>query len=394
MHPALGFALACLLAPTAAPLLAQGDPPLVFRARMSGDQVLPTRSGNELAFADLLLDPLSGALLARVEAPFGTATGAFARVRRGAPGEFPRDIVMVLAQVDPFTFAGELPTPLPAEVDELRRGEWHVELLPPPSVGTTPLLRGALHTGQNGFYFSGEGAQALPPTASPGRFSGNFGFSPDGRATFTIFANCSSPILGATIRFGDANAESSPPLVQITPSINGTSALFLGSSPPLTEAQRARFQQGRVWMTIATQAHPDTAAQPGGELRGTARATSVEYGAGRGANGFAPRVVNLFAWSPGAMLWIDIDHVPTGGTYTTGFVLASLAPLRLPLPGIGELWTDPSRMIALPLPSSGLLIGSVPVGIQPGLWVYLQFLGVGPLSEFYVSPGLAVQTVW
>ncbi|MBL8899072.1 MAG: hypothetical protein JNM84_15640 [Planctomycetes bacterium] len=377
--------------------LAVGAPQLsaqrIWRARLSGDQVIPPRQGNALAFADLLLDPGSGALLAQVEAPLGTAAGSFARVRRGAPGEIPAEILIVLSAVDPYRFRGSLPTPLPAQLDELARGEWHVELLPPPNIGSTPLLRGALHVGQDSFHFSGDGAQALPPTASTGRFSGNFGFSPDGRATYTIFANAGSPVLHATLRFGDATRETES-LFTLLPSIGGNGALFLGSTPALSEAQRARFQAGKVWLTIATQAFPDSATQPGGEMRGTLRAAMLEYGVGSGANGYAPRVLNFFPWSPGSLLWMGVQHDPTGGSFIVGFFCASLAPLYLPLPGLGELWIDPTQALVIPRPSSGMLQGTVPIGVQPGLWVYLQFIGLGPQAEPYVSPGLAVQTVW
>ncbi|MBK9388551.1 MAG: hypothetical protein IPN34_27380 [Planctomycetes bacterium] len=384
-------AFLCLAAAsTSLPLSAQS----VWRARLSGDQVIPPRQGNELAFADLFLDPGSGALLARVDAPAGTAAGAFARVRRGAPGALPAESLFVLSAVDPYRFSGALPSPTPAQLAELARGEWHMELLPPPSLGSTPLLRGALHVGQDAFHFSGDGAQALPPTASSGRFAGNFGFAPDGRATYTIFANAGSPVLHATLRFGDATRESNEPLFTMLPTIGGSGALFLGSTPALSEAQRARLQEGQVWLTIATQAHPDTVAQPGGELRGTLRATAVEYGSGQGANGFAPRLLNLFPWSPGSLLLLGVQHDPSGGTFAAGFVCASLAPLFLPLPSLGDLWIDPTQALVLPLPSSGLLQGSVPVGVQRGLWIYLQFLGLGPQAEPYVSPGLAVQTVW
>jgi hypothetical protein len=391
MRRTLFAACLCLAAVSSAvPLHAQR----IWRARLSGDQVIPPRQGNALAFADLFLDPGSGALLARVDAPLGTAAGSFARVRRGAPGELPAEIVIVLSALDPYRFTGALPSPLPGQLAELARGEWHMELLPPPNVGSTPLLRGALHVGQDAFFFSGDGAQALPPTASAGRFSGNFGFSPDGRATFTILAEAGSPVLHATLRFGEARSESSEGIFTLVPAFGGPTALFLGSTPALSEAQRARFQEGKVWLTVATQAHPDTAAQPGGELRGTLRATMLEYGAGQGANGSAPRITNFFPWSPGSLLWIGVQHVPTGGTYVVGYLCASLAPLYLPLPGLGELWIDPTQTLVLPLPSSGILQGSVPIGVQRGLWIYLQFVGLGSQAEPYLSPGLAVQTVW
>lgn len=374
----------------APPLCAQ----FAFRARLSADQVVPWRSGNELAFGSFFLDPLSGALQARVDAPFGTPPGSFARIRKGAPGVLPTGTVLTLPSVTAYHFAADLPQPTPSDIAELRAGLWHIELMPPPSISNEPLLRGAIHDGADSFYFSGNGAQALPPTASTGRFSGSFGFTPDGRATYTIFAQASSPVLRATIRIGDRNLESTPDLLVLAPTFGGNNALFLGSTAPLSEATRARFQCSRVWMTIVTQNHPDTSTQLGGELRGTMRATAIEYGTGVGANGHPPHIINTFPWTPGGLLLIDIDHIPTGSTFNAGIFCVGTAPLHLPLPNFGDLWVNPVEMVTMALPTSGIIQGSVPVGVEAGLWVYMQFIGVGAAAEFYISPGLAVQTVW
>lgn len=361
-----------------------------FRVRLSGDQAIPVSGVAEPGEGLMVLDPGSGRIHYSVDLSALATPATAVGLHRGAPGEV-GSVLFALAG-GPSIFEGES-APLAAnDIELIRSGSSYVHVAT--AAHPSGALRGQVCAAWSEFLVDADGATALPPSGSAGTASGILNITDDGLLQFGLTTSgLSSPLTGGTLRRGSPGADLGL-IVQLPARSGGGPSSLQGVVGPLTEADQAWIRSGSAWLTVATQSFPDTAVQPGGELRGVARPWQYPYGEASGPSASStPMVLNLLPWRPGGLVDIYLLNESLGLLpYQFGWLLVGPAADVASLPNGGSLLVDLPGSFALPVPTGAHNIQAfLPAVLPPPTWLQLQFVGADAGGTILSSRGVAVR---
>lgn len=227
-----------------------------YSAVLEGVQVVPPVTGNARGWAVVNHDPTSNNVRIFLQSESLSAPPTTARLQQGVAG-VNGGTVLSLVSAGPGVFSGSASL-TPAQAAALAAAGMYLEVRTTANPGGE--IRGQIVLPVTSrFVAEPSGSEAVPPTSSAAWGAGVVAVlhEPENRIAYTV---ATGSLVGTTaVRFHQAAIGTNGPVIA---TLGGTGSYFAGVTDRLTAAQVAAWQANGVYVNF------ETAAFPGGEIRG------------------------------------------------------------------------------------------------------------------------------